>query len=210
MNLGAATTMVREAMANYGLTDKGWTFSWDGSKKRFGLCSYGHRRIKMSRALTLVNDESEVRDTLLHEIAHALVGPGNGHGIVWKLKAQSIGARPVACYTSDHVKAVDAPYTFKCLDCGVVGTRFKMPRPWLLLTGRHRTCGHKPNGGKLEWRKHGQIINTVERVTPTAPQTHTFQHQVAACAPKPEVKPEDLSQSDIKDMWERLNRLEGK
>ena len=40
------------------------------------------------------NGPEEVRDTILHEVAHALVGPGHGHDTVWKATAAQVGARP--------------------------------------------------------------------------------------------------------------------
>ena len=36
-------------------------------------------------------DKDQINDTILHEIAHALVGPGNGHNLKWKKKAKEIG-----------------------------------------------------------------------------------------------------------------------
>ena len=43
----------------------------------------------------------QVRDTILHEIAHALVGPGHGHDAVWKRKCREVGARPERCGQAD-------------------------------------------------------------------------------------------------------------
>ena len=36
-------------------------------------------------------DIDHIRDTILHEIAHALVGPCHGHDAVWRQKAREIG-----------------------------------------------------------------------------------------------------------------------
>lgn len=47
----------------------------------------------------------EVFDLLRHEVAHALtrdLAPeASGHGAVWKLYAQAVGAKPEACYDND-------------------------------------------------------------------------------------------------------------
>jgi hypothetical protein len=43
------------------------------------------------------NGAEEIVDTILHEIAHALVGPRHGHDTVWKAKCTDIGARPERC-----------------------------------------------------------------------------------------------------------------
>jgi predicted SprT family Zn-dependent metalloprotease len=45
----------------------------------------------MSSYYVAVNDVAEVRDTILHEIAHAHVGNAAGHGPVWQRMARSIG-----------------------------------------------------------------------------------------------------------------------
>ena len=49
-----------------------WSFKLDRSKVCFGKCYYSKKQISLSRYLVELNDEEEVRDTILHEIAHAL------------------------------------------------------------------------------------------------------------------------------------------
>ena len=49
-----------------------WSFGFDRSKVRFGKCDYRRKRISLSSHLVDLNDEYSVRDTILHEIAHAL------------------------------------------------------------------------------------------------------------------------------------------
>jgi predicted SprT family Zn-dependent metalloprotease len=44
-----------------------------------GLCLYEPKAIELSLHFIERNAEDVIRDTLLHEIAHALVGPGHGH-----------------------------------------------------------------------------------------------------------------------------------
>ena len=41
-------------------------------KVSLGTCSYVKKTIYLAKWYTELNDESEVRDTILHEIAHAL------------------------------------------------------------------------------------------------------------------------------------------
>ena len=52
------------------------------------------------RSPTLHSDD-EVLDTILHEIAHALVGPQHGHDAVWRAKAREIGCTGERCVSSD-------------------------------------------------------------------------------------------------------------
>lgn len=98
------------------LAARGWTFDFDTARKRFGLCSFSKRKITVSRYLTEINDEQPFRDIVLHEIAHALVGVGKGHGGVWKEQARLIGAPPTRCYDSDVVDIPPRRWIGHCPD----------------------------------------------------------------------------------------------
>ncbi|MFH2203136.1 MAG: SprT-like domain-containing protein [Elusimicrobiota bacterium] len=104
-----------------------WAFAFDRSRRRFGVCIPQHRRIQLSRHLTLLNGEEQVRDTLLHEIAHALVflryGPRIGHDRRWKKIAAAIGAKPARCYDYAAVDTPPLPYLVKCERHGILGQR---------------------------------------------------------------------------------------
>ena len=69
----------------------GWTVVLDRAKTRAGVCRADRREIGLSAPLTALHSEQEVRDTVLHEIAHALVGPRHAHDAVWRATAQRIG-----------------------------------------------------------------------------------------------------------------------
>ena len=109
MNLTDARSLALELMGQH-LTmvdawegffvDEGWSFEWMQQKRTLGDCSHGKRRIRLSTACTECNDEATVRNTILHEIAHALVGPGHGHDFVWKAQARALGVRPESCSRS--------------------------------------------------------------------------------------------------------------
>ncbi len=71
--------------------DDSWTFSFDHAKTRAGLCNYTAKRISVSRHIALRSDDDEVHQTLLHEVAHAIVGPKAGHGPEWKRMAAELG-----------------------------------------------------------------------------------------------------------------------
>src|SRR3954462_9851485 len=117
MNLYEAANLARQLIALHGLTD--WRFSFDHARRRFGRCDYTDRRITLSRPLTLLNSLDEVRDTILHEIAHALC-PKDGHGPRWRVVCRKIGARPVRCYTDTSVVSpprAPARYRFGCPRC---------------------------------------------------------------------------------------------
>lgn len=71
--------------------DNTWTFGFDNAKRRAGVCDFTHRRITVSRYISARNDDDEVHQTLLHEVAHAIAGPGAGHGARWKRIARDLG-----------------------------------------------------------------------------------------------------------------------
>jgi predicted SprT family Zn-dependent metalloprotease len=81
-----------------------WSFVFDRSKVRFGKCDYRRRQISLSRHLVELNTEDEVRDTILHEIAHVLAPRGAGHGPVWRALAISIGCNGQRCYGREVVR----------------------------------------------------------------------------------------------------------
>ena len=115
-----AQELARQLMRQHGLFEAGWRFRFDHARRRFGSCQYGPKLVTLSRPLTLLNGEPEVRDTLLHEIAHALT-PRDGHGPRWRAKCRELGARPVRCYSGEAVVSPPrrlARYEWGCRACG--------------------------------------------------------------------------------------------
>jgi predicted SprT family Zn-dependent metalloprotease len=78
-----------ELMAKHGL--HGWRFKFDHSTRRAGSCCYYNRSITISFDLAGAGTDADIRDTILHEIAHALVGKRHNHDDVWKATAKAIG-----------------------------------------------------------------------------------------------------------------------
>jgi predicted SprT family Zn-dependent metalloprotease len=136
MNLYAARDLAVTLMRQYGLHD--WTFRFDHARRRFGSCRYKARVITLSRHLTFLNPQEQVRDTILHEIAHALT-PGDGHGGRWKRTCREIGATPTRCYTDQEVVSPPrraARYEIGCRRCGWWHDRHRRTRRKLVC----RTC----------------------------------------------------------------------
>lgn len=71
--------------------DPAWTFAFDNAKRRAGACDYARQRITLSRYLSARYDAETNRQTVLHEIAHALAGARAGHGPAWKRIARDLG-----------------------------------------------------------------------------------------------------------------------
>lgn len=106
MNLTDAKRLAEGLMADHGLPASGWTFTFDSAERRMGVCRYQSRSIGISRLFAAEASEREVRDVALHEIAHALVGPGHKHDHVWKAKARQIGATPKSCGVNPYAARV--------------------------------------------------------------------------------------------------------
>jgi predicted SprT family Zn-dependent metalloprotease len=114
MDLFKAQTLANDLMKQHNLIASGWWFSFDNAKRRFGVCNYGLKKIGLSTHLVKLNDESRVRNTILHEIAHALVGRKHGHDAVWRAKAIEIGCDGKRCYSSEEVTKPEARYVGIC------------------------------------------------------------------------------------------------
>lgn len=121
MNLALAQKFAIQKIAEHGLHS--WIFKFDNSVKRFGVCDYRNKIIGLSRQLTELNDEEQVKDTIMHEIAHALVGISHGHDHVWKAKCREIGAKPERCYSLDNVKQPKMRWQAICEGCGTLFQR---------------------------------------------------------------------------------------
>ncbi len=99
MDLLAAHVMATDLLAHHGLDD--WTIAFDNAKRRAGQCRFRTRVISISAGLTRLHDPAEVRDTVLHEIAHALAGPSAGHGPLWQQQARAIGCSARRCVSPE-------------------------------------------------------------------------------------------------------------
>lgn len=71
----------------------GWTFDFCNSTRRRAVCKYDPREINISLVHLPGMTREEVRQTMLHEIAHALLPyvRGDAHGQRWQQKAAEIG-----------------------------------------------------------------------------------------------------------------------
>ncbi|MFH1375051.1 MAG: SprT-like domain-containing protein [Patescibacteria group bacterium] len=142
MNLLNAKTLATQLFCKHNL--KGWQFKFDRSRRRFGCCNLTLKAISLSRILTELNSPSLVRDTLLHEIAHALTGRrGVAHGREWQDIARSLGCRAKRCYKEGEVKTPPAKYAARCVSCGRSFPAFR--RRQRVACG---LCCKEKNGGR--------------------------------------------------------------
>ena len=107
------------AIATRLMSDNGlctWTFAFDRAKTRAGMCNHATKTISLSELYTThpQTTPDHIKDTILHEIAHALT-PGCRHGDAWKKKAMSIGCSATRC--CEHF--TQKPFVLTCA-CGKV------------------------------------------------------------------------------------------
>ena len=101
-----------------------WQFQWDGAVRRAGACHYDRNVISLSRRLTELNNEAHARNTILHEIAHALAPPEESpHGDTWKRIARYIGCNGERCHNAPTPPTKYV--TFRKV-CGKVGERHRV------------------------------------------------------------------------------------
>ena len=105
--------------------DASWSFAFDNAKRRAGACDYTRKRITVSRYLSARYDDATNRQTLLHEVAHAMAGPNAGHGPAWKRIAEEIGYVGGRTHDGDIARAL-APWVGQCPG-GHEHVRFRRP-----------------------------------------------------------------------------------
>jgi predicted SprT family Zn-dependent metalloprotease len=134
MKLYDAEKLAKSLMTENGLDAR--LFNFTHAKRVFGVCKYKRNRLSgeytlvgigLSKYLVLLNDEEQVRDTILHEIAHALT-LGDGHGERWKRMCVKIGCKPIRCYTSEEVVQPKLKYSAECGGCGTEFQKARLPK----------------------------------------------------------------------------------
>jgi len=119
-----AANLAQRLMREQGLD--AWAFRFNRQKRTMGLCRYHEKLIELSLHFVDRNDEAAVRDTILHEIAHALAGARAGHGPAWKKICVRLGAVPRACGRADMP---EGRYRATCPECGRQYSRHRRVPP---------------------------------------------------------------------------------
>lgn len=91
MELAEARSLALAMMTEYGVIAKGWSFAFDRAKSRMGQARFDTKTITLSPYVVAYSTREQVRQTLLHEIAHALLPYSVGHGPEWKALAARMG-----------------------------------------------------------------------------------------------------------------------
>ena len=124
--------------------EPGWQLVFDLAPARGGSCRYREKQITLSVTYCLKASRTEIVDTILHEIAHAIVGPNHGHDATWKAAARRIDCTAERCH---HVQHTPPRWYGRC-GCGQQWERQRLSQG--LRTSRCRKCK-----GTIEWKRAG-------------------------------------------------------
>lgn len=142
-------TYAREFMDKHGL--RHWSVALSHGMSTAGWC-YDRKRL-ISLAYKVMENWSltDVRDIILHEIAHALTPRDKGHGASWKAKCVEIGANPKRCY-DESLPTPEGKWIESC-ECGD-----NRDRAHRRSAGSHFwDCGHRRN-----YRLEGQPLSAAK------------------------------------------------
>lgn len=149
MDLRDAFALAEDLLEHHGLRD--WSIRYDSAKRRAGVCRFADQIIGLSAPLTALHCEAEVRDTVLHEIAHALAGAKHGHDATWRAVAVRIGCTGERCVPSD-APTVEPAWLGTC-PAGHTAGRHRRPE-------RVMTCARCSRSFDithlLSWTHHGR------------------------------------------------------
>jgi predicted SprT family Zn-dependent metalloprotease len=119
---------VKLELQKHGLHD--WSLKWNSrSKTQAGACEYLTKKIVLSTAFVARCPEAEVYNTILHEIAHAIVGVSHNHDPVWRNAARAIGCTGDRCH---NVVFVRAPLLLTCVQGCFASPRMKQVRKTII------------------------------------------------------------------------------
>lgn len=163
VHLPDVLALARSLMATHGLED--WELDLDRARRRAGQTDHARRRITLSRHLMRLYDEAEVRETILHEIAHARVGASHGHDAVWRAEARRIGSTGRRL-VDPHAPRVEGRWRGTC-PAGHTVTRMRRPSVPLACAVCARSFRVE---NLLEWQHDGATV-TPEEIGPRYART---------------------------------------
>lgn len=112
----------------------GYKLVFNRRKRALGTCNFTRKTIALSIYFTEVNSEKKVKDTILHEMAHAFAAHlfgDYGHGKMWQYVCRQIGANPSRVASSKEIGEIEAPakYVLKNKETGeVIRKYYRKPK----------------------------------------------------------------------------------
>lgn len=91
MTRDAASKFCRGELDRFNLQDWHVRITTDPNAPFLGLCVYKDKSIILNAHHIDIHPYAEIVNTIRHEVAHAIMGPGYGHGAEWEAKAREVG-----------------------------------------------------------------------------------------------------------------------
>jgi predicted SprT family Zn-dependent metalloprotease len=136
-----------ELMSIHNLDD--WKFRFNKRKRSLGVCRFSVKRIELSLEFALEGQTKDIIDTVKHEVAHAITGPGHAHDDEWKANAIKLGCPPTAC--ADGVSMPESGRGAKYIAVCVCGTPHYLYRRPKRMEGWY--CKSVGKGFPLVWKQ---------------------------------------------------------
>ncbi len=112
MNITEAKKLAKDTATENRLF--GWKIFFSDTDKTCGVHWPSHKALEFSKPYFDLNTTDNCKDTILHEIAHALVGiehgRNHGHDEIWKAKCVELGAIPEACVDLVKRPSINVPW----------------------------------------------------------------------------------------------------
>ena len=128
MELNVVKMLADKLLDEHGLIEKGWRFSFDRAKRRAGSCKFSKKEITIAKAYAEQQERMEIKNTILHEIAHALVGSQHGHSQIWRKKAKEIGCDASRCH---HIVFSKPKYVLTCYNRCFEVSRYRVNQSFM-------------------------------------------------------------------------------
>ena len=128
MELNVVKMLADKLLDEHGLIEKGWRFSFDRAKRRAGSCKFSKKEITLAKAYAEQQEGIEIKNTILHEIAHALVGSQHGHSQIWRKKAKEIGCDASRCH---HIVFSKPKYVLTCYNRCFEVSRYRVNQSFM-------------------------------------------------------------------------------
>lgn len=145
--LTIAMSRIESMLREHKLDD--WIAEFNGQRKTIALTYHAEKKIVFSKYFVSMASKEEFEGVALHEIAHALLGPGYGHGPEFFEMCTTIS--PTDAYAVPQGNFQISRYLFSCPECGYSGTH---------NSSADKLCGYCFRQGKEV--KFNKEINKIE------------------------------------------------
>lgn len=131
-----AAKLIADLMIENGLSD--WTIKTNSKRTALAETYHNRKEIRFSKYFLMIANKDQLTGVTLHEVTHAVLGKGYGHGEVFEKKCKEIS--PNGDYSKRAVSDVSIHrYIITCPECGQSGGENQV---------RERYCGKCFNKNK--------------------------------------------------------------